>query len=202
MHCTQKTTAQINLAGGAYIMQVKENQEVLRKQLQKRPDETLPIDTQLATDKGHGRLEKRCATFFSLSDLKFHKRWNKSNFQTLIVMNRETFEKAKQKTTQKTSYYITNQVIKKSYSDAHKELFDAVREHWGVESDNSIRDVTFNEDNVKTKSHNLARVLATFRTLTIGLFRKADIKNFKEGCENFTDSQSLFEAFLQKLGFL
>ena len=116
-------------------------------------------------------------------------------------MNRKTFEKAKQKTTQETSYYVTNQVVAKSLCDSQKEVFNTIRKHWGVESDNWIRDVILAEDKVKTKSGNLAQVLATLRTLSMRFFRKGNIQNFQESLEEFTDSPSVFESFLQKVGF-
>ena len=202
LHCTPTTTAQINQAGGVYLTQVKENQEILLNQVQQLSQNALPLGIELDKEKSHGRVTERSAKFFTLTDSKFHKRWEKSSLQTLIVINRNTFEKAKQKTTQETSYYVTNQVVAKSKGDSQKEVFNAIREHWGVESDNWIRDVTLGEDKVKTTSGNLAQVLATLRTLTMRLFRKGNVQNFQESIENFTDSQSVFEAFLLKVGFL
>ncbi len=59
-------------------------------------------------------------------------------------MNRETYSKATQKETYETSYYLSN------YQNTHKQntvnhLAQAVRGHWGVESNNWQLDVTFGE---------------------------------------------------------
>jgi predicted transposase YbfD/YdcC len=40
----------------------------------------------------------------------------------------------------------------KNFQDCSKELAMAIRKHWSIESDNWIRDVTLNEDKIKTKS--------------------------------------------------
>jgi len=72
----------------------------------------------------------------------------------------------------------------------------------GIEAGNYIRDVSFQEDKVKTKHGNQAQVLASFRTLAIQLFRQAGFVNFKEALETFADCPDLFETFLIQYGFL
>jgi predicted transposase YbfD/YdcC len=70
----------------------------------------------------------------------------------LIVVERETFEIAKQKTSFETSYYVSNSELEtECINSLAEELAQAIRYHWGVESNNWIRDVTFNEDCIKTK---------------------------------------------------
>ena len=69
-----------------------------------------------------------------------------------------------------------------------EELTQAIRSHWGVESNNWIRDVTFNEDHIKTKAGNQAQIMALLRGLAIELIRKSSPKNFQAAIEKFADS--------------
>ncbi|MDD5276895.1 MAG: hypothetical protein PHR16_12540 [Methylovulum sp.] len=64
----------------------------------------------------------------------------------------------------------------------------AIRCHWGVESNNWIRDVTFNEGHIKTKAGHQAQIMALLRGLAIELIRKTSPKNFQAAIENFAES--------------
>ena len=114
-------------------------------------------------------------------------------------MERKTLKK--QKTTQETSFYLSNQKLTEAQPSQGRELFDAIRGHWRVESDNWVRDVTFQEDSVRTKSGNQAQVMAGLRTLAV-LFRQAKIPNMMAALDDFCDSNKLFEEFLERVGFL
>lgn len=85
-------------------------------------------------------------------------------------------------------------------SKVQSELFTAIRRHWGVESENWIRDITFNEDNVKTKCADQAHAMAFLRTFVVKLFRKANLKNFQAALETFCDCPDKFEVFLCQTG--
>jgi hypothetical protein len=74
---------------------------------------------------------------------------------------------------------VSNLPVTPEQPAAQADLFEAIRGHWGVEADNYIRDVTFREDDVKTKNGNQGHILASLRTLAIGLLRKANTKNFQ-----------------------
>ncbi len=71
-----------------------------------------------------------------------------------------------------------------------------------MEADNYIRDVTFCEDDVKTKNGNQGHVLASLRTLAIGFLRKANLTNFRAALDDFADNTQLFKDFLQQVNFL
>ena len=158
------------------------------------------IGADSSTEKGHGRITVRRAVLYSTEGLKLHGRWDDSGIQTLVVMERETFEVKKQKTSHEISYYISNHAAEGS--DSSKELSRAVRKHWGVESDNWIRDVTFKEDSIRIKSGNQAQIMSTLRSLSMRLLRKSGIKNFQEAIEGWADCTDTFEAMLKRLRFL
>jgi len=97
--------------------------------------------------------------------------------------------------------YPNERLIEDSF-ESGRELFEAIRGHWRVESDNWVRDVTFQEDSVRTKSGNQAQVMAGLRTLAMRLFRQAKIPNMRAALDNFCDSSKQFEQFLTSVGFL
>ena len=109
---------------------------------------------------------------------------------------------ATQKTTSETAYYISNQAPSSDPQAQAMELTRAIREHWHVESENWIRDVTLNEDNVKTTSPNQAQIMGSLRSLAMRLLRRFNVANFQEALEDFADCPSRFEVLLRRVNFL
>lgn len=200
LHMNPTTTAQINLAGGIYIIQVKDNQEELRKQCERLAAEDVSLDITTTVEKGHGRHETRKGAFFDMEKIEFAERWSDSGIQTLIMIERQTVKTAQRKASSEVSYYVSNQEVSLEQPNIQSELFTAIRRHWGVESENWIRDVTFNEDNIKTKCADQAHVMACLRTFVVKLFRKANLKNFQAALETFCDCPDKFAAFLCQTG--
>ena len=202
LHFNPKTIGQINQAGGQVIAQLKENQPGLLAQLSQEAAEATPLARLTTVEKGHGRLEIRQGTFFKLSHLQVDPRWAESGLTTLIVMARRTTDLASQQRSAEVSFYCANVAVDPADKATQQELFQAIRGHWGVEADNYLRDVSFQEDKVKTKHGNQAQVLASLRTLAIQLFREAGFVNFKAALETFADCPDQFENFLSQYGFL
>jgi len=200
LHLNPITTGQINLAGGIYIIQAKDNQEALGKQFEHLFANEKPLGVISTTEQGHGRYEARKSTFIALEEVDFDDRWVNSGFQTLIVMERYTIKIARQKVSSETSYYVSNQKVDQVQHSEQSSLFNAVRRHWGVESDNWIRDVTLGEDQVKTKHANQAHIMACLRTIAMRLLRKTKSKNFQATIETFSDCPDRFETFLRQTG--
>ena len=202
-HFNPITTTQIHQAEGIYVTQVKENQATFLKQCKLLRTRSASLAKTRDHDKGHGRVTTRCSQTFSLASLTLDPRWENSGLSTLVVVERETFDVAKQKTSVETSYYVSNSVIDSSCIKAlAEELTRAIRFHWGVESNNWIRDVTFDEDNIKTKAGNQAQIMALLRGLAIELIRKTSSKNFQAAIENFADSVSALESMFKQVKFL
>ncbi|MEW5956276.1 MAG: ISAs1 family transposase [Chloroflexota bacterium] len=202
LHFNPTTTGQINQAGGQFIIQLKDNQPRLLEQLSQEAAEAAPLSILKTVDKGHGRLEMRQGAFFKLDHLELDPRWAESGLTTLIVVARRTTDLATQKRSAEVSFYCANVPVDPADEVTQQELFQAIRGHWGVEANNYIRDVSFQEDKVRTKHGNQAQVLASLRTLAIQLFREAGFVNFKAALETFADCPDLFEAFLVQYGFL
>ena len=201
-HGNPTTTAQMHQAGGQYVIQVKENQPLLLTQCQHVAATAVPLGRHDACEKGHGRLTTREGQCFDMRALRLAPRWSDSGIHILGVMTRHTVTFATQKTTCETAYYISNQALNTDSQAQTMALTGARRQHWHVASDNWIRDVTFNEDNVKTKSANQAQGLGCLRSLALRLLRRCNVKNFQEALEDFADCPSRFEALLRRVKFL
>ena len=201
-HCNPTTTAQMHQAGGQYVVQVKENQPILFTQCQHVTATALPWGSHEECEKGHGRLTIREGQCFDMRALSLAPRWRDSGMHTLVVIKRHTVTCATQKTTSETAYYVSNQARS---SDPHAQaiaLTGAIRQHWHVESDNWIRDVTLQEDHIKTHSANQAQVMGCLRSLAMRLLRRFNVNNFQEALEDFADCPSKFEALLRRVKFL
>jgi predicted transposase YbfD/YdcC len=201
-HCNPTTTAQIHQAGGQYVIQVKENQPLLLTQCQSVAAAAVPLGSHDACEKGHGRLTTREGQCFDMRALRLAPRWSDSGIHTLVVMTRHTVTVATQKTTCETAYYISNQALSTDPQAQALELTGAIRQHWHVESDNWIRDVTLDEDHIKTTSANQAQNMGCLRSLAMRLLRRFNVKNFQEALEDFADCPSRFEALLRQVKFL
>jgi len=201
-HCNPETTTQIALATGIYLTQVKENQPTLLKQCQDLEMKNVPLFAHESHEKAHGRLTSRSAYVFSMKTIALAERWETSCLQTLVVIKRETLIIKTGKVSEETSYYISNCIVDKKNSEIADDLVNAIQKHWGVESNNWILDVTFNEDKVRIKEANQAYIMGRLRSLALQLLRKAGIPNFQAALENFTDLPDNLEAFLRQVKFL
>lgn len=197
LHCDPTTTSLVEQAKGQYIIQVKDNQELLLKDLEKIPCFMPLLNNQESLEKAHGRIEYRKANFYSLEQEVFDKRWNKSGFRTLAKVYRKTTIVKSGELREETSYYICNKSMQNESEQIGENLFEAIRGHWSVEADNYVRDVTFGEDKIKTPKGNVSRVLANIRTWAIQLIRETGAKNLKEQIEEFNDCPNKLTEFLK-----
>jgi len=201
-HCNPKTTAQIHQAGGEYVIQVKKNQPTLLAYCQHLATSTGARVSHHEQSKGHGRHTTREGQGFGLNTGALAPRWANSGVRTLVVVERQTDTSATGKTASETAYYISNRTLGNTPKAHLQELTAAIRQHWHVESDNWIRDVTLNEDHVKTTSSNQGQIMGCLRGLAMRLLRKVNVDNFQEALENFTDCPDTFKSFLERVKFL
>ena len=120
-----------------------------------------------------------------------------SSFDKLRNLLRQTTQLRTEKISLDLSYYLSNSSLTDDPKVQPASLFQAIRHHWGVESVNWIRDVTFQEDHVRTKDVNLAQLLASLRSFAIRLLQRADFPNFQAAIERFSDCPDDFLSFLQ-----
>jgi len=96
-------------------------------------------------EKGHGRIEYRKYQVYNTKGIYQDKRWNNCQIGTVVKVNRERLEMKSGKKSVETSYYLSNQ------TKDWEQLCRAVRNHWSVETNNHIRDVTLREDHLRSK---------------------------------------------------
>ena len=202
LHTDPTTLAQIAGKGGQYIVQVKDNQKELTKDLASKARRLDVLNTIVEHDKGHGRVEKRTYEFFNIQDCLFDKRWELCHLNTLIVVNRH-FEVIKSgKIMQEQSFYITNVLISKEVEKITMNLANGIRGHWTIENLHQIRDVTFNEDNIRTTRGIYSKSYAIMISLALACLNKVKPDNFKALIETFMDDKSKLLKFLHQIRLL
>jgi len=146
LHMNPATLREISQAGGVFLVGLKNNQKDLAADMAHYATRTKPIEQAQTTEKGHGRLEIRTYKAFCVKHQYFDPRWEACQFASLIQVRRQRTELANGKYSDETAYFLSNQSQNKA-----KQLFQAVRKHWAVETNNHIRDVTLREDQFRTK---------------------------------------------------
>jgi predicted transposase YbfD/YdcC len=145
LHCKVATLEIITEEGGKYLVGLKDNQKALKKQIclaMENQSCLMKIKTQ---EKGHGRLESRIYQFYDVLELEKDERWKDCQIKTAVKVKREREELKTGRTSVEESYYLSNEVGK------YEELAQAVRQHWQVETNNQIRDVSLKEDQMRSK---------------------------------------------------
>ena len=151
LHCKPRTLEIITREGGKYLVGVKENQKQLKKQIGRAMDNQSCLMEIKSQEKGHGRIERRIYRFFDVLELEQAERWQACQIKTAISVRRERFEIKTNKTSVEESFYVTNEIGK------YEELAEAVRGHWAVETNNQIRDVSLQEDRMRSKKRSYSK---------------------------------------------
>lgn len=150
LHLYPAMTKLIEQAKGVFMIGLKGNQAELLEDMLWHTNNNEPLASHDTLDKGHGRLEQRYYSYFDVSKEYFDKRWDTTNFRSLFrVVRQRTFLKTGDHS-EETAYYISNACLPKPI-ESSEEYFDAIRNHWSVEVNNHVRDVSLNEDNFRTK---------------------------------------------------
>ena len=179
LHLIPETVKQIESKKGIFLIGLKENQKELLEEMKTITIDDKPLVTgYYEPEKLHGRIDTRTYMGFVLHNAYLEERWQGANFQTLVKVERSSYNCKSKTENKEVAYYISNQKIKQDDGSA-QELFSAIRGHWNVETNNYIRDVTFKEDNLKTNCSTIARNMATCRTALLNLLYKLNPKNIK-----------------------
>lgn len=149
LHCKPKTLAPIAQAGGIYLVGLKGNQKEMMAQVKEATAHCAALFASETLEKGHGRIEHRKYQVYDLTEVYQDRRWHDCEIKTVVKVNRSRCQIRSGKQSEETSYYLSNQTAD------YPQLCTAIREHWSVETNNHIRDVTFREDTVRTKKRML-----------------------------------------------
>lgn len=119
-------------------------------------------------DFGHGRIETRyCAQLVVETQLlskTYPYRWD--GLKTIIKVTTNTEEKASGTKSRETRWYII------SFSSDAKQVLNAVRSHWLVESMHWMLDMTFREDESRIRKGHGALAFNILRKIAFNLFRE------------------------------
>ena len=196
LHLNPETTALIHENQGNYLIGLKDNQSELLDELRSLTHWVKPENIQIDEPvKEHGRIDSRVCKSVNISDLYFDKRWGKSGFQTLVWVERTSWNAKNNTESQEISYYVSNQ---KRGQEQGNELFSAVRNHWKTETNNYVRDVSLREDQLRTKYAKSTQLLACCRTLVVNFLTQEKLKNIRAKMESFVDDFNKLINFLKK----
>lgn len=145
LHCNPESLTLVQEGGGVYLVGLKSNQAELLAECERASLELAPSYAAQQAEKGHGRIEHRSYRVSDITDSYREPRWEQCQIKSLIKVRRKRMEIRSGKQTDETSYYLSNQ------AEMPSELCQAVRNHWRVETNNQIRDVTFKEDALRSK---------------------------------------------------
>jgi len=151
LHCKPATLEIIAQRKGKYLVGLKENQKLLRKQIRLASDRQPFLAKLGSAEKGHGRIEQRKYEFYDVLEMGKDERWNSCQIRTAIKVKRERIELKGGKKSVEESYYLSNEV------GAYEELATAIRKHWSVETNNHVRDVSLQEDKMRSKKRNYSK---------------------------------------------
>ena len=144
-----------------------------------------------------GRLEQRFYELYDISGEYFESRWDRTNFRSLVVVNRKCMNLKDNSLQEETSYYISNIKVQKN-----NNYFKAIRSHWEVEVNHYIRDVTLKKDSFRTKDNDISRIFSGLRTLVIEILRLLKPKNIIAQIELFQDNLTKLIGALKMLNIL
>lgn len=177
MHCQVETVKKIRAKEADYVLQVKGNQANLYKEIaayfhkfkRDTPEQLIEYSD---VDGEHGRIIERSYRLLPLSDwLDGMDKWFDVN--SLIEVTR-THIKA-DGVVQETSYYIS------SMSNNIERLSQVIRNHWQIESQHWILDVTFREDESLIYAEDGAKNMALFKRMLLNLIKSHPLKDSVAG---------------------
>lgn len=178
--CQKDIVEQIVAGGGDCVIAVKGNQPKLHAAIKSFFDEQIERDFEdlryrhaETTDDGHGRLDERAyflakvpRDFAPADDWPDVKAIGYAIRMTMHADGRESCE---------ARYYISTRYL------SGKRFAEAVRSHWAIESMHWVLDVTFREDDSRTRERTLANNLSWLRRFAVTLLKRHPINDSTRG---------------------
>jgi predicted transposase YbfD/YdcC len=178
--CNAHTAQAILDAGADYLLAVKANQSGLLGEIGRFFDDPPPgaVQTAIAADKGHGRVEERRASLSTRIDwLSGEQRFpGEHRFPRLATIAKvEAIVWQKHQESRAIRYYVTSRVMSAS------DLEQAVRSHWTIENSlHWVLDVTFGEDKARSRTGHGPANMATVRHFAFNILKTvADKRSLK-----------------------
>jgi predicted transposase YbfD/YdcC len=156
---------------GDYILQVKDNQKNLKRQIEKLFDIQKANNEYIELDTGHGRMEKRvCKVIDNIIYLDGREDWE--NLKTIVEIRSEVYQKKTQKKSECIRYYIS------SATPDSKQMAQDIRSHWAIENNLHWNlDVIFREDLQLKRKGNSTENFNMILKLALGMIDGEKTKN-------------------------
>jgi predicted transposase YbfD/YdcC len=181
MGCQKEIAKKIKGAGGDFVLAVKDNQPNLHQAIKKYFLDAMESDFEWVSarqyethDKGHGRVDDRYYYLMKLpDDFPFKKLW--PGIKAIGMAIRIT-ENSDGTASDDIRYFIVSRYL------SGKRFAQSVRGHWGIENSlHWVLDVTFNEDQSRTRDRRLADNLSWLRRFAISLLKQHPSKSSIKG---------------------
>jgi predicted transposase YbfD/YdcC len=178
--CQKEIARQIAKGGGDFVIAVKDNQPKLRDAVEtyflthlEQDFEELRYRHHETSDGGHGRTDERAyyltkvpADFIMKEEWPWVKAIGYAVRVSMDASGRETSE---------IRYFILSRYL------SGKRFSEAVRGHWGIESLHWTLDVTFREDDSRTRERTLGNNLSWLRRFAVTLLKRHPVKDSLRG---------------------
>jgi predicted transposase YbfD/YdcC len=175
MGCQKKITQTIIEAKADYVIQVKDNQKNLHRDIDLFFQEPAngPFDTFETIDGEHGRIESR--RYFTTNDINWlpgQEQW--SGIKTICMVTRE--REVNEKTSIEASYFIS------SLENHAPTIAKAIRDHWGIENGlHWCLDISFREDHCRVRKDHAPENFGILRHMAINMLKRE--KSLKGGIQ-------------------
>jgi predicted transposase YbfD/YdcC len=181
MGCQKEIAKKIIAAGGDYVLAVKDNQPTLHQAIKAFFDEHLDDDLRTVRHRrhetcetSHGRRDERYYYVAKLpDDFPLKDEW--AGLKAIGLAVRMT-EKKDGTTSDDARFFISSR-----YASGPR-FAQAVRGHWGIENSlHWVLDVTFDEDQSRTRNRHMANNLSWLRRFAISLLKQHPSKHSIKG---------------------
>lgn len=180
MGCQKDIVEQIVAGGGDGVIAVKDNQPKLRAAIEsffdkqiERDFEDLQYRSHETHDDGHGRRDER-VYYLAKTPKDFAPAANWPGVKAIGYALRLT-QHDDGRETYDVRYYISTRYL------SGKRFAEAVRSHWGIESMHWVLDVTFREDDSRTRERTLGNNLSWLRRFAVTLLKRHPAKDSLRG---------------------
>ena len=180
MGCQKEIAKTIVEGGGDFVIAVKDNQPKLREAIEAHFAKHLENDfadlryrRQETKDEAHGRIDERSYYLSRVpADFPVKKDWP---WVKAIGYSLRVTTRADGSETGEIRYYILSRYL------SGKRFSEAVRSHWSIESMHWVLDVTFREDDSRTRERTLGNNLSWLRRFAVTLLKRHPIHDSIRG---------------------
>ncbi len=180
MGCQRGIAQDIVEGGGDFVIALKDNQPTLREAVETYFEHHLERDladlryrSYETSESGHGRVDERSYFVTRVpGDFALKKEWpwiKAIGYCLRVTRHADGHE------TDETRYYILSRYL------SGKRFSEAVRGHWGIEAMHWVLDVTFREDDSRTRERTLGNNLSWLRRFAVTLLKRHPVKDSLRG---------------------